>query len=115
MDMNAMNDEVRAYIDGIPAAQRPFFERLHGLILEARPDAAVSLSYRMPTYTAGSHRFHLGIWRHGVSLYGWQGRDGGFSERHPELLSGKATLRLRDAEAITDREFRELFTALLGS
>ena len=37
-----------------------------------------------------------------ISLYGWQrGGDGGFTERHPELLSGKGTIRLRPQDAAT--------------
>ncbi len=113
--MRDPDDEVRAYIEGIAPEQRALFERIHRLILEVHPEAAVTLAYRMPTYTAGPRRFHLGVWAHGVSLYGWQGRDGGFAGRHPELLSGKATLRLRDrdAEGIPDDELRELFRELL--
>jgi hypothetical protein len=32
-----VNDDVRRYIDAIPAGHRPLFDRLHGLILSARP------------------------------------------------------------------------------
>jgi hypothetical protein len=56
------------------------------------------------------------VWAHGVSLYGWpQGRDGGFADRHRNLLSGKATLRIRpqDATAISDEEFSGLIRAAL--
>ena len=60
--------------------------------MDAHPKATVSLSYQIPTYRAGKRRLYLGAWKHGVSLYGWQtGRDDGFAERHPDLLSGKAT------------------------
>ncbi len=51
-----------------------------------------------------------------MSLYGWQaGRDAGFSERHPELDSGKGTLRLTHAAAaaISDDELRELVRTTL--
>jgi hypothetical protein len=57
------------------------------------------------------------VWRHGVSIYGWQqGRDAGFTARHPELKSGKGTIRLRpeDAAAIGDDELRDLVRAALG-
>ena len=111
-----MDDDVRAYIDAIPAQQRPLFDRLHRLVLEAHPEAAVVLSYQMPTYKVGRHRLFLAVWKHGVSVYGWQeGRDGGFSGRHPELLSGRGTIRLRpeDAEAIGDDELRDLARAAL--
>lgn len=112
-----MDAGVRDYIDRIGPEHRPLFDRLHGLIQAAFPDVAVVLSYQMPTYRMGRRRLYLGVWAHGVSLYGWpQGRDGGFAEHHPGLLSGKATLRIgpQDAAAISDEEFSGLFRAALA-
>ncbi|WP_037606385.1 DUF1801 domain-containing protein [Streptacidiphilus rugosus] len=112
-----MEPAVRAYIDAIAPENRPLFDRIHGLILSAHPEAEVVLSYDLPTYRTPGHRLHLGAWRHGVSLYGWQrGRDAGFVARHPELLHGKATLRLRpdDAAGMSDDELREFVTAALA-
>jgi uncharacterized protein YdhG (YjbR/CyaY superfamily) len=114
--MGRMDDAVRDYIDAIPTEHRPLFDRLHRLVLEAHPDAAVVLSYQIPTYKVGRRRLFLAVWKHGVSVYGWQeGRDAGFSERHPELKSGKGTLRLRPADAagISDDELRDLARAAL--
>jgi uncharacterized protein YdhG (YjbR/CyaY superfamily) len=111
-----MDDAVRRYIDAIPPEHRPLFDRIHRLIMEARPDATISLSYQMPTYRVGRRRLYLGVWKHGVSVYGWgQGSDAGFAARHPELLTGKGTLRLRpdDAAGIPDEEFRNLARAAL--
>ena len=111
-----MDDAVRRYIDGIEPANRALFDRVHGLIMDAHPEATVSISYQIPTYRVGQRRLYLAAWKHGVSLYGWQAdRDGGFSERHPDLLSGKATLRLRhdSADAIPDAELRDLALAAL--
>jgi hypothetical protein len=51
-----------------------------------------------------------------VSIYGWeQGRDAGFSARHPELKTSKGTIQLRpDAAAgLPDDEFRDLVRAAL--
>jgi hypothetical protein len=110
---DGVNDEVRRYIEEIPAAQRPLFERLHALMLEAHPDAEVTLAYGMPAYRVGRRRLNLGVWQHGVSLYGWRrDNDGGFVARHPELAKGKGTIRVSPAAAagISDDEFR----ALLG-
>lgn len=116
--MGPMDDAVRDYIDAIPSEHRPLFDRLHRLVLEARPDAAVVLSYQIPTYKVGRRHLFLGVWKHGVSVYGWQeGRDAGFSERHPELTSGKGTIRLRPADAagISDDELRDLARAALDA
>ena len=113
-----MDDAVRAYIDAIPSEHRPLFDRLHRLVLEAHPEAAVVLSYQMPTYKVGRNRLFLGVWKHGVSVYGWQrGRDAGFTDRHPELRTSKGTIRLRPetAAAIPDDELRALFRSVLGA
>ena len=40
----AMDDAVRDYLDAIAPEHRPLFDRLHRLILEVQPDAAVALS-----------------------------------------------------------------------
>ncbi len=108
-----MDEGVRNYIDAIGPEQRPLFERLHGIVLAAHPEAEVALSYGMPAYRVGARRLNIGVWKHGVSVYGWRAdRDGGFVARHPTLSSGKGTIRIRpgDAEAISDDELR----ALLG-
>lgn len=112
-----MDDAVRAYIDEIPAAHRPLFDRLHGLILGAYPDVAVGLSYKMPTYKLGRQRLFVGAWKHGVSVYGWdEGRDAGFVARHPGLKTSTGTIRLRpeDAADISDDELCDLVYAALG-
>ena len=107
---------MRDYIDTIPAGHRPLFDRLHRLILDVHPDAEVVLSYKMPTYKVGRRRLHVGAWQHGVSVYGWpQGRDAGFTARHPALRTSKGTIRLRPevAAGITDDELRDLVRAAL--
>jgi uncharacterized protein YdhG (YjbR/CyaY superfamily) len=105
------------YIEAIAAEHRLLFDRLHRLILAEHPEASVVLSYKVPTYKVGSHRFHLAVWKHGVSIYGLKdGRDAGFTTRHPELKSSKGTYRLRqqDADRISDTELRDLVRAALG-
>ncbi|MBO0690148.1 MAG: DUF1801 domain-containing protein [Candidatus Dormibacteraeota bacterium] len=111
-----MDDGVRQYVEAIDPARRQLFDRLHGLVLEAYPDASVGLSYGMPTYRVGRRRLHLGVWKHGVSVYGWdEARDGGFLARHPELRTSRGTIQVRPetAEGITDEEFRALLRSAL--
>jgi uncharacterized protein YdhG (YjbR/CyaY superfamily) len=112
-----MDNAVQEYVDAIAPEHRPLFDRLHRLILEAHPDAAVAISYKIPTYKVGRRRLFLGAWKHGVSIYGWdQGHDAGFTARHPRLKTGRGTLQLRpdDAAGISDDEFRDLVRAALG-
>ncbi|MEV6969871.1 DUF1801 domain-containing protein [Hamadaea sp. NPDC051192] len=112
-----MDAAVRDYVEAIPAENRPLFDRLHRIILAEHPGAQVTISYDLPTYTVGKRRLYLGSWQHGVSLYGWGAdRDGGFLARHPELKSGKGTIKLRPEAAaeIDDSEFRDLVRAALS-
>lgn len=90
-----MDAAAREYIDAIDPEHRPLFDRVQRLVLEAHPGAGTTMSYKMPTFTVGTHRLYVGVWKHGVSFYGWrEGQDGGFVERHPELTSGRGTIRL---------------------
>jgi uncharacterized protein YdhG (YjbR/CyaY superfamily) len=112
-----MNDAVRAYIDGIASEHRALFDRLQRLVVEVHPEAEVVISYQIPTYKVGRRRLFVGVWKHGVSIYGWgQGHDAGFTARHPELKTGRGTIQLRpeDAAGIPDEEFRDLVRAALS-
>lgn len=113
-----MDEAVRNYIDGIDAANRPLFDRVHGLILGAYPDAATGISYHIPTYRVGRRRLYVGTWKHGVSIYGWpQGSEADFVARHPALKTSKGTIRLRpqDAAEVPDEELLGLVHAALGA
>ena len=110
-----MDQAVQEYIDAIAPEFRPLFDRLHGLALRARPEAEVLLSYGMPCYRVGRRRLFLGVWQHGVSLYGWsRSGDAGFTDRHPGLTSGRGTIRLRpeDAAEIPDQDLLTLLQAV---
>jgi uncharacterized protein YdhG (YjbR/CyaY superfamily) len=107
---------VQAYIDAIDPAHRPLFDRVHAIIGGAAPAAELVLSYGMPTYRAGPRRLYVGVWKHGLSLYGWgEGGDAGFVDRHPELKHAKGTIRLTPdaAAAVDDAELEALARAVL--
>jgi hypothetical protein len=111
-----MDAELQAYIDAIAPEFCPLFERLRRIMDREHPDAAFVFAYNMPTFRLGKRRLHLAVWQHGISIYGWRrDNDGGFLERHRELLRGKSTLRLRpeDAAAISDEEFAGLMGGAL--
>jgi len=109
------DEAVRRYRDEMDGEYRPVFDRLHRLVLAMCPEAELVLSYGMPTYRVGRRRLNIGVWKHGLSLYASPNRDGGFSARHPELASGKGTIKLRpsDAARISDAEFQDLMRAAL--
>jgi hypothetical protein len=111
-----MDEGVQAYIDALDPARHALMARLHALVLETHPEAEVRLAYNMPAYRVGSRRLNLGAWKHGVSIYGSRkDNDGGFLARHPDLWSGRGTIRLgpSDAEEISDDEFRGLLGGAL--
>jgi uncharacterized protein YdhG (YjbR/CyaY superfamily) len=113
-----MDPDVQKYIDGIPAEHRPLFDRVHGLILEVYPEVTPQLSYGMPVYRVGGRRLYVGVWQHGISLYGWgKDRAADFIARHPALVSGKGTIQLRskDPADVTDDELRDLVHAALAA
>jgi hypothetical protein len=115
--MSTIDEDARAFVDAIPAERRPLFDRVRALVVEAAPDVHLTLSYGMPTFVAGRYRLYVGVWRHGLSFYGWSaGSDAGFSERHPELVNGRGTMKLRpkDAAAIGDDELRDFVRAVLS-
>ncbi|MFD9789491.1 iron chaperone [Streptomyces sp. NPDC059070] len=113
-----MDVDVQAYIDGIAPEHRALFDRVHRLIVTVFPQVHPVLSYGMPTYRVGDRKLHVGVWRHGISLYGWdKDRAAGFIARHPGLASGKGTIRLRsqDAAELSDEELGGLVRASLAA
>lgn len=120
--VDGCNDErvdaaAQAYVDGIETDTRPLFDRIHRLLVGEFPDIDVGISYKMPAYRRASRSLYVGAWKHGVSIYGFPA-DGAVSllERHPELFSGKGTLRITHAVAddIRDEELIQLARSALG-
>lgn len=110
-----MDAAAQDYMDAIAPEHRPLFDRIHGLVLGLYPDAEVVLSYKMHTYKVGRNRLHVGVWKHGLSLYGWKDNASGFTSHHPELVGDKGTIKLRpeDLAMISDDEHRDLLQASL--
>ena len=78
-----MDPAVREYIEAIPPEYRPLFDRIDSLVTATFPEASLRLSYKMPTYRLDKHRLFVGVWKHGISIYGWaQGRADAFIARH---------------------------------
>jgi len=104
------------YIDGIADEFRPLFDRLHRVVTDVHPEVVLSLSYGMPTFSTGPHKLHIGVWKHGVSIYGSQQDEAAnLVARHPALKTSKGTIRIRpqDADDIADVEFADLLRAAL--
>ena len=112
-----MRDDVAAYLDGVAADRRPLFDRVHRLVLEVAPYVDVVLSYAMPTFVRGDRRLHVGVWKHGLSFYGWErAHADALVQRHPDWDSGRGTLKLPADQAakVSDDELRAFLTAVLS-
>ena len=117
-DAAAQPDPREAYIEGIPPASRPLFDRIDRLARALHPEATVGMAYAMPTYWVGKRRLNVGVWKHGVSLYGWRkDTPTAFLARHPKLLTSTGTIRLtpEDGAALSDDEIREVIASALGT
>ena len=112
-----MDAGVRDYIDAIGPEQRPLFDRLHRIVLAVHPKADVALSYGMPAYRVGARRLNIGVWRHGVSVYGWRSGTATVASSPATPSCGAARGRSgsvrRDAEGISDGELRTLLGGAL--
>ena len=116
--MGSMDEDVQRYVDQIAGEHRALFDRVNGLILGAYPDALVKLSYTMPSYWRGRRKLYVGVWKYGLSGYGWpQGTEADVVARHPGLKTSKGTIQIRpeDAASLSDDELLELVHAALGN
>ncbi len=115
--MGRVDEDVQRYVAGIAGEHRELFDRVNRLVLGSYPEAVVKLSYRIPSYWVGKRRLYVGVWKHGLSVYGWpQGREADFTARHPDLKTSKGTIQIRprDAGGISDGELLDLVHAALG-
>ena len=110
-----MNERVLQYLRAAGPEQRALFDRFHRLIAEEFPSVQVGFSYDMPKYAVGDQSINVGVWTHGISVYG-RGGDSEFVARHPELSSGRGTIRVPVgvASGLPDEELRELVRSALG-
>lgn len=108
--------DVRAYLEAVDPEHRPMWDRVEGLIRALHPEVELIITYDLPTFVVGEHRLPVGVWKHGLSLYGLHERnDAGFISRHPELSSGRGTVKLptKRAAEFTDEELRATLQAVL--
>lgn len=93
------------------------WDRVERLVRALHPDVELRMTYRTPTFVVGEQRLPVGVWKHGLSLYGLhEGNDAGLIDRHPELSSGRCTVKLPTvrAEDFTDAELTATLPAVLS-
>jgi uncharacterized protein YdhG (YjbR/CyaY superfamily) len=112
------SEAFQQFVEGIAPEFRPLFDRVDRLTRTLHPEATVGISYAMPTYRVGKGRLNVGVWKHGLSIYGWmKDRPSAFLSNHPKLVTSTGTIRLTPADAatISDAEIGEIITSSLGS
>jgi len=107
-------EAVAQYLETIPVAQRPIYDRLWQLIARHHPGAEVKLWYRMPTFKTDQGWVSLATQKHHVSLY----TCGGpwmqvFQAKHPKIKTGKGCLRFTATSLIPEEDLIELVQAAL--
>ena len=107
---SALPDDVRAYVDALPATHRPLFDRLHELILDELPDAVVVISYQIPLYRVSGRHVGLNARRaDGITLTATSpDHIAPFKERHPRFKTNKASIQFRNGEDIPEEDVRDV-------
>jgi hypothetical protein len=115
---NRLPPDVQAYLDLVAAEHRPMWDRIERIIRALHPDVELCITYDMPTFVVGEHRLPVGVWKHGLSLYGLhESNDAGFIARHPELASGRGTVKLPTtrADTFSDEELTATLAAVFAA
>src|SRR5437763_12062875 len=100
-----MDETVEGYVNAIPPAKRPLFDRLQSLILDLYPDAELGMSYHMPTYRVGRRRVFLGLWKDGVSIHGVPVE--AFRQQHPKIKTGRGSFNFKVTDEVPEADVRE--------
>jgi uncharacterized protein YdhG (YjbR/CyaY superfamily) len=93
--------EVEAYIESIPRQRYSRFMSIHELIMQLYPDAAVDMSYRMPTYRIGGSWVAFANQKQYISLYTCSASHlESYKQKYPQQKTGKGCINFRDSDEI---------------
>ena len=94
-------NEVDHYIKSIPPQRHARFMSIHKLIMQLYPDAAVDMSYRMPTYRIGGTWVALANQKQYISLYTCSASHlESYKQKYPKQKTGKGCINFRDSDEI---------------
>jgi uncharacterized protein YdhG (YjbR/CyaY superfamily) len=97
-DQNAAS--VDDYIASFPAAVQGVLQNVRVAVQRAAPTAAESITYGMPTVSAGNKRVHYAGWKHHVALYAIPLLDGEIESGLLRYRGDKGTLKFPLAEPV---------------
>ena len=99
--LDDVDKAVRSYLNAVPEARRARVMQLHDLILELFPTAAISMSYKMPTYRHEDGWVALANQKQHVALYTCgEHHIAPFREKYPHISTGKGCIRFRDKDSL---------------
>jgi uncharacterized protein YdhG (YjbR/CyaY superfamily) len=91
--MSGTPADVESYLAALPGPTREVVEQMRAAIHAAVPGLDESISYGIPTFSAGGRRIvHVAGWAHHVSMYPVPG-DPDLAEALAPYLAGRGTLK----------------------
>jgi uncharacterized protein YdhG (YjbR/CyaY superfamily) len=104
-----VNADVKRYLAAVPDNRKPLVERLHGLIVGLYPEAAIDMSYRIPTYKVGQGWVALANQKRYVSLYTCGAHHlAEFKKKYPRIKTGTGCINFRLADEFTDTAIEQV-------
>jgi uncharacterized protein YdhG (YjbR/CyaY superfamily) len=104
-----MDTKIQAYFDAVPASRKVIIEKLHSLVMQNFPDAALDMQYSMPTYKYGGGWVALANQKAYVSLYTCSAAHlASFRKRHPQIKTGKGCINFRERDEIPEQDVAQV-------
>jgi uncharacterized protein YdhG (YjbR/CyaY superfamily) len=104
-----MRKDVEHYFDAVPEDRKHLVDTLHSLIVGLYPQAAIDMSYRMPTYKAGDGWVALANQKRYVSLYTCGAHHiADFKKRYPSIKTGKGCINLKPADPVPEAALKKV-------
>lgn len=109
-----MSIEVQTYIDAVEDERRSLLLNFQAIILRLCPEAAIKISYQIPSYKVPTGWVFLGYWKQGVSIYtGYSQGLADFRAKHPRIKTGKGSVNFRLKDEIPWQDVETLIADAL--
>lgn len=104
-----MDADVKRYLATVPENRKQLVERLHRLIVGLYPEAAIDMSYRMPTYKVGDGWVALANQKGYVSLYTCGAHHlADFKKKYPAIKTGTGCINFRLSDDVADTAIEQV-------
>ncbi|MBX3501869.1 MAG: DUF1801 domain-containing protein [Alphaproteobacteria bacterium] len=100
---------IEAYLASLEKLRHERGEALDALIRKLAPDAAIDMSYRMPTYRRGEHFVAWASQKRCLSVYTCSaGRSAAFRAKWPKIKAGMGCVNFKDTDPFPVDDLRTL-------